>query len=57
MFSKLVNFVPIDLKIGTHIDHTNRPTMYLANKILLYIFISANNKDIGQKLLDTYITL
>ena len=29
MFSKFVNFVPIDLKIGTHIDC--RYTMYLAH--------------------------
>ena len=32
MFSKLINFVPIDLKIGTRIDWTY--TMYLAKKIL-----------------------
>ena len=31
MFSKLINFVPIDLKIGTHIDWTY--TMYLQNNV------------------------
>ena len=30
MFSKFINFVQIDLKIGTHIDLTY--TMYLAKK-------------------------
>ena len=32
MFSKFVNFMPIDLKIGTHIDWTY--TMYLANQCI-----------------------
>ena len=32
MFSKVINFVPIDLKIGTHIDRTN--TMYLSKKCI-----------------------
>ena len=41
MFSKFVNFIPIDLKIGTRIDWTY--TMYLAkqyidqNNILIYV--------------------
>ena len=35
MFSKFVNFVPIDLKIGTHIDRTY--TMYLAKYTLIQI--------------------
>ena len=32
MFSKFVNFVPIDLKFGTHIDWIY--AMYLAKKII-----------------------
>ena len=32
MFSKVINFVPIYLKIGTHIDRTY--TMYLAKKCI-----------------------
>ena len=35
MFHKFVNFVPIDLKIGTHIDGTY--TMYLAKHALIKI--------------------
>ena len=35
MFSKFVNFVPIDLKIGAHIDWTYN--MYLAKNALIKI--------------------
>ena len=35
MFSKFVNFAPIDLEIGTHIDPTH--TMYLAKNALIKI--------------------
>ena len=64
MFYKFINFVPIDLKIGTHIDWTY--AMYLAKNALIQIkhralfktlnkIISTTNEDIGQKFLpDTY---
>ena len=35
MFSRFVNFVPIDLKIGTHIDWTY--TMYITKNALIKI--------------------
>ena len=72
MFSKFINFGPIDLKIGTHIDwakcidqnnvtYVSMATRYPIMKHMAFFktltfFISTNNEDIGQKFLPTLMT-